>query len=265
MGMLSHELRTPITTIYGGTRLLDRPLSDAQRREVLDDVRAESERLYRLVEDLLVMTRVERGGVEIGDEPILLQRLLPTVARAEQDRWPGLDVSVRMPSQLPAVRGDLTYVEQVVRNLVTNAAKYAGTDQAVELVAEDLGSEVAVRILDRGPGIAPDEAARLFDLFYRGAATASSASGAGIGLFVCRALVTAMGGRIWASPRPGGGSEFAFSLPVLDPDDAEIDLPPADVRADVSDALVVTGHVLPAAWGPERAGERPEDQPTGAR
>ncbi len=219
MGLLSHELRTPITTIYGGTRLLEREIAEEQRIEVVRDVRAEAERLYRLVEDLLVMTRVERGGVEIGDEPLLLQRIMDPVVRTEESRWPGLRVDVSISNLLPAVRGDLTYVEQVIRNLLGNAAKYGGLGRPVDLVAEDMGAQVAVRVLDRGPGISAEEADHLFDLFYRGATTAATASGAGIGLFVCRALVTAMGGRMWAAPREGGGSEFGFSLPVLEIDD----------------------------------------------
>ncbi|MDQ3554288.1 MAG: GAF domain-containing protein [Chloroflexota bacterium] len=219
MGLLSHELRTPITTIYGGTRLLEREIAEEQRIEVVRDVRAEAERLYRLVEDLLVMTRVERGGVDIGDEPLLLQRIMDPVVRTEESRWPGLRVDVSISDMLPAVRGDLTYVEQVIRNLLSNAAKYGGLRHPVDLVAEDMGTHVAVRVLDRGPGIGAEEAERLFDLFYRGTSTAAMASGAGIGLFVCRALVTAMGGRMWAAPREGGGSEFGFSLPVLEIDD----------------------------------------------
>ncbi len=219
MGVLSHELRTPITTIYGGTRLLDRELSEEHRMEVVRDVRDEAERLYRLVEDLLVMTRVERGGVEIGDEPILLQRILDSVVRTEQSRWPGLEVRTSIADVLPAVRGDLTYVEQVVRNLLGNAAKYGGVNQPVDMVVEPMGSQIAVRVLDRGPGIGAEEAEDLFELFYRGATTSAMASGAGIGLFVCRALVTAMGGRMWATPREGGGSEFGFSLPVLEIDE----------------------------------------------
>jgi signal transduction histidine kinase len=220
IGLLSHELRTPITTIYGGTRLLDRPLAEEQRTELVRDVRQEAERLYRLVEDLLVMTRVERGGVEIGDEPLLLQRILGAVVSTEESRWPGLRVRVALPSHLPAVRGELTYVEQIIRNLLTNAAKYGGNDEPVDLVAEEADGEVIVRVMDRGPGIRDEDAGRIFDLFYRSQATAGTASGAGIGLFVCRALVHAMGGRMWAAARVGGGAEFAFSLPVLEVDES---------------------------------------------
>jgi PAS domain S-box-containing protein len=220
IGLLSHELRTPITTIYGGSRLLDRALSDERRHDIIEDIQADADRLYRLVEDLLVMTRVERGGVEIGDEPVLIQRILPAVARSEEARWPGLRISLALPERLPAVRGDSTYVEQVVRNLVGNAAKYAGTDTPVRIVADEAVDAVCVRVLDRGPGIGADEPDRLFELFHRGASS-NRAGGAGIGLFVCRALIAAMGGRIWALPRPDGGAEFGFSLPVLEPDGAE--------------------------------------------
>ncbi|MBA2489311.1 MAG: DUF4118 domain-containing protein [Chloroflexi bacterium] len=216
IGLLSHELRTPITTIYGGTRLLDRPLAEAKRMELVHDIRAEAERLYRLVEDLLVMTRVERGGVDIGHEPILLQRLIGDVVRVEEARWPGLSVRLQLSERLPTVRGDPTYVEQVVRNLITNAAKYGGTDAPVDVAVEDHGNEVWVRVSDRGPGIVGEESEQLFDLFYRGSSTAATVGGAGIGLFVCRALVTAMSGRLWAGPRIGGGAEFGFSLPVLE-------------------------------------------------
>jgi two-component system sensor histidine kinase KdpD len=172
------------------------------------------------VEDLLVMTRVERGGVEIGDEPVLIQRILPAVSRSEEARWPGLHVVLELPERLPAVRGESTYVEQVVRNLVGNAAKYAGIESPVTITADGSDTAVCVRVLDRGPGIAADESDQLFELFYRGASS-HRAGGAGIGLFVCRALIDAMGGRIWARPRPDGGAEFGFSLPVVDPDVAD--------------------------------------------
>lgn len=222
MGLLSHELRTPITTIYGGTRLLERRLDDAEHRELVSDVRSEAERLYRLVEDLLVMTRVGRGGVEIGDEPILLQRLLSSTVHIEEARWPGLVVRLDVPMGLPTVRGDPTYVEQILRNFITNAAKYGGVDVPIDVTVEEAGDSTLIRVLDRGPGIDPQEANHLFDLFYRGAATSGTASGAGIGLFVCRALAKAMDGKVWCRPRDGGGAEFGFSLPILELEEGEI-------------------------------------------
>ena len=219
LGVLSHELRTPITTIYGGTELLERGLEEPRRGEVMSDVRAESERLTRLIEDLLVMTRVERGGVEIGDEPVLLQRLLPRLASSLASRWPGLEIDVQLAEGLPAVRGDVTYLEQVVRNLLTNAVRYGDAmASGMRITAREEAGEVLVSVLDSGPGIKADEAERLFELFYRSSSAKGVPGGAGIGLFVCRHLVEAMGGRIWASPRPEGGAEFGFALPIIEPE-----------------------------------------------
>jgi signal transduction histidine kinase len=217
LGMLSHELRTPITTIYGGSELLERELDEDRRNEVVGDIRSEAERLARLVEDLLVMTRVERGGVEIGDEPVLVQRVVPRVVQALASRSPGLRIETLVADNLPAVRGDVTYIEQVLRNLLTNAVRYGeGLERGVTVAAEEQDSEVVVRVLDLGPGLGADDPERLFQLFYRSEAAQRVPGGAGIGLFVCRHLVDAMGGRIWAARRPEGGSEFGFGLPVID-------------------------------------------------
>ena len=218
IGVLSHELRTPVTTIYAGSKVLARgsgSLDEDVRRSVFDDIQIEAERLHRLVEDVIALTRFGEEEAEIGDEPVLLQRVLPAVVRSEEIRWPGISFELRVASGLPTVVADATYVEQVVRNLLSNAAKYGGPDSHVEAVVEPAGAEVLVRILDDGPGFPPGEADRLFDLYYRSPSTAGAASGAGIGLFVCARLIRAMGGRIWATPRPGRGAEFGFSLRVM--------------------------------------------------
>jgi len=214
IGVLSHELRTPITTIFGGAQVLVREgVDEGTRREVASDVVAEAERLHRLVEDLLVIARAERGALELGGDPVLVQHVIARVVRSETPRWPSITLRVHQRS-LPAVRADETYVEQILRNLVGNAAKYGGPGTEVEIVAEQGAGEVIVRVLDDGPGFLPEESRRLFELFYRAPGTAAK-SGAGIGLFVCRALVEAMGGRIWALPRPAGGAEFGIALPVF--------------------------------------------------
>jgi signal transduction histidine kinase len=214
LGILSHELRTPITTIYAGSKVLAReePLHSTARHELAADISAEAERLFRLVEDLLVMTRVERGVLHLANEPVLLQRVLAGAIRLEAARWPTTRIQMTGPADLPAIAGDATYVEQVIRNLLSNAAKYSPRDARIEVRLEDAGDEVVVRVLDRGRGFQSDETDDLFELFYRSPATAAQASGAGIGLFVCRHLITAMGGRIWAHGRPGGGAEFGFAL-----------------------------------------------------
>lgn len=220
-GILSHELRTPITTIYGGTRMLvaaDGRLSHDARREVQADIAADAERLYRLIEDLLVLTRSEHGSLDIAPEPVLLQRLLPRVLESERARWPGVRFRLELPPGAPPVVGEETYVEQVVRNLLNNAGKYGGARGEVILRATVTPEHVEIRVLDEGPGFGDEDPDGLFRLFYRAEAAIRRASGAGIGLYACRELVTAMGGRIWARSRPEGGAEFGFALRIFEED-----------------------------------------------
>ncbi|HEV8516798.1 MAG TPA: PAS domain S-box protein [Candidatus Limnocylindrales bacterium] len=218
ISVLSHELRTPVTTIYGNSKLLgrsDRDLDLPTRRDVFTDIEVESERLYRLVEDLLVLARFGEGEARLGREPLLLQRVVPIVARSERARWPATTFTTEIAPGIPTVQGDPTYVEQVIRNLISNAAKYGGDGGRVTIALDAEARDVRLRVLDEGPGFTSEEASQLFELFYRAPGTATKASGAGIGLFVCKRLIEEMGGRIWARPRPEGGAEFGFSLPVF--------------------------------------------------
>jgi PAS domain S-box-containing protein len=221
IGMLSHELRTPITTVYGGAKVLARHAETFAPvvRSIVADIEAESERLYRLVEDLVVLTKSEASSLEAGREPVLLQRILPRLVSAESQRWPAVEFNVTATTGMPPVLAEQTYLEQIVRNLLTNAAKYGGAE-TIEVIGEYEGDEVIVRVLDRGPGFPEGDAARLFDIYYRSPQMTRRAAGAGIGLFVSKALVDAMRGRIWATEREGGGAEFGFALrAVVEPGD----------------------------------------------
>jgi signal transduction histidine kinase len=214
IAVVSHELRTPITTILAGSRILRRRLADDPRSaELMDDVEFEADRLSRIVDDLLVLSRLERRHLTLGEEPVHLDHLVQRVVRSEAARWPGHQLAVVAATARHVVRGDETYIEQVLRNLVSNAAKYSPEGSLVEVaIDESDAGEILVRVLDRGAGVAPAEVGDLFSLFYRSPTTAASAAGAGIGLFVSRRLVAEMDGRMWASPRPDGGSEFGFAL-----------------------------------------------------
>jgi signal transduction histidine kinase len=218
LSVLSHELRTPVTTIYGISEIMSRDsaaaMSDASRSELFDDIRAEADRLYRLVENLLVISRVERQGLSIDTEPVLIQRLIPKVVESEATRWPEASWRTELPADLPPVAAEETYIEQVLRNLLGNAAKYGGAGP-VTVTAEEGSESVTVRVRDAGPGFPPAEVDRLFDLFYRSPDAARRASGAGIGLFVSRQLVEAMGGTIAARNLPEGGAEFACEIPIF--------------------------------------------------
>ncbi len=217
----AHELKTPLTTIYGAVQTLanhpDR-LPAPARLELLGDAVAETEHLVRLVDDMLVLSRVERGVRFLVDEPLVLSHIAGDVIDAESRRAGTIKASLRVePGSSRVVLGERNYVEQVISNLLRNAAKYGAPP--VEVVVEPNADGVAVRVLDRGPGFTSQPDA-LFDLYFREQRAATRASGGGIGLFVCRELVKMMGGRVWAANRSGGGAEFGFVLPPY-PDSTE--------------------------------------------
>jgi signal transduction histidine kinase len=223
IGVISHELRTPITTIYGLSKMLRQrggSLDGTVVTKAIEDIEGEADRLQRLVEDLLVLSRAERGRVEVDGEPIGLARLVRRVADVERLRS-GRTVEVDVEPGLPLAIGEETYVEQVARNLLTNAAKYSDEGRPIIVTVRAEEEEVVVRVLDEGIGIAGDDAAKAFELFFRSKSATRMASGAGIGLFVCRQLVEAMGGRIWAVPRESAGTEVGFSLPIHPHDDED--------------------------------------------
>jgi signal transduction histidine kinase len=218
IGVLSHELRTPVTTIYGAAQLLGRPGLDGQRETLLEDIREESDRLVRITEDLLVLSRAERGALEIAPEPVLVQRLIPLVVAEVGRRFPGTPIEVVMAPDLAPVAADEGPLRQILGNLLTNAAKYAA-GAATWVRAEQRGSVVLIVVEDDGPGFAEPERHRLFDLFYRSASTPQATAGTGIGLYVVRQLVEAMGGSVEALPGPRGGARFEVRLPVADEDE----------------------------------------------
>lgn len=217
LGVLSHELRTPVTSIYGGTQLLlgrGARLDEATRTELLTNVAAESERLQRMIENLVALARIERGAEFAPGRPVLIDRVIKDLIRRERPLWPEVTIRLSIPAPVQMVSADEEYLGQVIRNLLSNAAKYSGDGSTIEVEVVDAEGEVHVLVRDNGPGISDDEADKLFTLYYRAAHQAAVAPGAGIGLFICRELVGIMGGRIWARSRPEGGSEFAFSLPA---------------------------------------------------
>ena len=217
VGMLSHELRTPITTIYAAAHLLEDNQAikaDPRASELFPDIAWEAEHLLRLTEDLLVLTRVEQGQLVATEEPVLLQRVLPQAITVAGRRWPGRVIQLEIAPDLPPAAGDPVFIEQVMTNLLSNALKYSDPGAPVAVIAGRSGDEVEVRVRDQGIGLASDELESVFGLLVRTDAATRHAPGAGIGLYVCRRLLEAMGGRIWAEPAPDKGSEFAFRLPT---------------------------------------------------
>ncbi len=216
VGMLSHELRTPVTAIYGGSQVLRREhVDDATRSEIISDIVSESERLERLVENLLVLARAERHASLGGGDPVLLRQVLSRVVTDKRRRFPGSEIDVEVEQGLPPVTSDDASTELVLRNLISNALKYGPAGGSVRIEARRNGEVVEVRVLDSGPGVSEADQAHLFELFFRADDAKRRAQGAGIGLFVVRVLVEAAGGHAWALNRPEGGAEFGFDLPVF--------------------------------------------------
>jgi two-component system sensor histidine kinase KdpD len=220
MAVLSHELRTPVTTIFGASALLARVQTDDDTG-LLGDIHAEAERLRRIVDDLLVLSRSERGAIEVSPEPTLLQRSVRDIVDDIGRRYPHADIRFEAAQFLPSAMADPTALVQVVHNLVTNAIKYAGHDGPIEVAVSASGPMAVVTVSDSGPGLGADTD-RVFGLFHRAEHTRKRASGTGIGLYVARELVRAMGGDIIGFNREVGGACFRFTLPlaVVEAEDA---------------------------------------------
>lgn len=216
IGVMSHELRTPITTIYGGARLLHNrrgSLQEDAAEEMIASIEEEAERLYRLVENLLALARSDMGQ-EVASDILPLGPVIDQVVRQFSNRHPGRPVEVQIDKEMPMALAETTYVQQVLHNLITNSDKYSDPGQPIDIDVEADANEIRVTVSDRGPGVAADQLGQIFESFYRSPQTARQASGKGLGLTVCKRLLEAMGGRIWAQNREGGGLQVAFALPV---------------------------------------------------
>lgn len=218
LAIISHELRTPITTIYAGSSVLaHRPgLSPSATHALASDISAEAARLYDLVEDLLVLARLERRILEPLDEPMLVRRSVDSTIRMMSDRFGDIPIERTGDAAQPPVRADATYVEQACRNLLMASLRYAGPEPdrhlVVDVRSDPEAGEVTVTVLDRGPTPAADELGRAFEL--EDGSAVGRLAGTGVGPFVCRKLIEAMGGRVWARNREGGGLETGFALPI---------------------------------------------------
>jgi signal transduction histidine kinase len=214
--VLSHELRTPLTTIYAGSSVLARRhwLSSPATRTLARDISSEAARLYDLVENLLVIARLERRMLQPLDEAVDLGRAVDSAVRVTNERFPNARVTALGTASARPVRGDATYVEQACRNLLLAAlrAPAAGdeADVTISVDAAHVGDQVAVRVLDRGPALRNGEREHLYDLPTPSAT--GRLSSAGVGPYVARQAVEAMGGRTWARNRAGGGVEMGFAL-----------------------------------------------------
>jgi signal transduction histidine kinase len=197
------------------------------------DIHDEAERLRRIVDDLLVLSRSERGSIEVSPEPVLVQRTVQDVVGLIGRRHPDAVINVAADRHQEPALADPTALNQVVTNLVTNAVKYAGQAGPIDVTVRQRTSDVIVTVDDRGPGLG-EQPESVFELFHRAEHTKRRASGSGIGLYVARELVRAMGGDITGGNRPDGGATFSFTLPL---EDSAVHDAAADAAADAGQQL----------------------------
>ncbi|SMO34384.1 sensor histidine kinase [Paracoccus laeviglucosivorans] len=219
---ISHDLRTPLAGIMGAAGMLSDysdELPDESRRDLLATVIEESERLNRFIANLLDMTRIESGMTAPNALPVYLDEMVGAVLRRAQTILAGHRVQVTLPPALPLLRLDPVLFEQVLFNLLDNAAKYAPAQTGIGIDAWRDGSHVTLQIRDEGPGIPEPDLERIFDIFYRVRKTDQILAGTGLGLAICRGFVEAMGGTIRASNRRDhSGAVFTIRLPIPDDD-----------------------------------------------
>jgi two-component system sensor histidine kinase KdpD len=218
LSSVSHDLRTPLATITGAaTSLLeeDSRLDAAARRELLEAIHEEAERLNRLVANLLDMTRLESGAVQIKKEWHSLEEIVGAALARLGKRLEGRRVTTRLPRDLPLVPLDGVLMEQALINLLDNAVKHTPDGSPIEVAAAVEDGRAWIEVADRGPGLEPGDETRVFDKFYRGR-RGGGGPGVGLGLTVCRGIAEAHGGAITAENRAGGGLVLRVTLPRLE-------------------------------------------------
>ncbi len=216
LSSVSHDLRTPLSAITGAASALLQSgpaLGATDQRELLETIREEADRLGRLVQNLLDMTRLESGELPVRKEWHSLEEIVGIALGRLNQRLGDRPVEVRLPETMPLVPVDAVLIEQVFINLLDNALKYTPDRSPIEIGARVDNDGVLVEVADRGPGLAPGLEQRVFEKFFRGQ---SPGRGSGLGLAICRGFVEVHGGRIWAENREGGGAAFRFSIPLTE-------------------------------------------------
>jgi len=219
LSTVTHELRTPLTSIRALTEILfDNPdIELEQRQEFLGTVISESERLTRLINQVLDMAKIEAGEIDWRVEPMDLGAAVEQAAAATSQLFVdrGIRLDVAIPPDLPPVRGDHDRLVQVAVNLLSNAAKFTPSGGRVSLaVGADAGT-ARVSVTDTGPGIAPEHQAIVFERFRQvGDTMTDKPQGTGLGLAICKRIVEHLGGRIWVDSAPGAGATFTFTVPL---------------------------------------------------
>lgn len=216
ISVISHELKTPVALIKGYVGTLRR--EDAVwDRAIVDDslavIEEEADRLAELIENLLDASRLQAGALKINRADVSLSTLAARMAERFRTQSGKHNIVVEFPADFPVILADEDRLEQVFSNLLSNAIKYSPAGGEIRIHGQMRGEQVIVCVSDQGPGIAAQDMPHIFDRFYRAAEATRNSKGAGLGLFLARAVIEAHGGRIWVDPKPGDGARICFSLP----------------------------------------------------
>jgi two-component system sensor histidine kinase KdpD len=215
---ISHDLKTPLAAIMGSAGTLmdfDAELPKEARAELLATIVDESERLNRFISNLLDMTRIGSGAMEPNHTFVFLGDIVGTALSRASKITADHTLSVGIPSDLPMLKVDPVLFEQVLFNLVDNAAKYSPEGTQIEIRGWQDGASISISVTDEGPGIPPQDLERIFDSFYRVRKADQVRAGTGLGLAICRGFIEAMGGAIRAQNRSDrSGAVFTIHMPV---------------------------------------------------
>jgi signal transduction histidine kinase len=216
ISVISHELKTPVALIKGYVSTLRR--EDASwDREVVNDslevIEEEADHLTGLIDNLLDASRLQAGALAINLSDVRIDRLVGRIAEKFQNQTTSHEIVVDFPQILPIVIGDEERLSQVIKNLISNSIKYSPSGGEIRISGFVQKEKVIICISDQGPGIAADDVPHVFDRFYRSSDASRTTKGAGLGLYLARAVIEAHGGSIWVDPASKNGAKICFSLP----------------------------------------------------
>jgi PAS domain S-box-containing protein len=216
ISIISHELKTPVALIKGYVGTLRREDANWDAEIIQDSLQVieeEADRLASLIENLLDASRLQGGGLALKLSEVSLPHLSARLAKRMQIQTDNHKIMVDFPEEFPTILADEARLEQVLSNLIGNAIKYAPAG-TIRLSGQARQENVIVCVSDEGPGIAPEDIPHIFDRFYRAPEMARQTKGAGLGLYLTRAIIEAHNGRIWVDTVPGQGVRMCFSLPI---------------------------------------------------
>ena len=218
LSALSHDLRTPLAALFGlaDSLKLTKPRLSAQQENIADAIREAAGGMSALVNNLLDMARIQSGEVKLNLQWQPIEEVVGSALKSTQTALASHRVEVDLDSRLPLIQFDAVLIERVLSNLLENAAKYTPAGSSVRIAAVPSGKDLVVSVTDNGPGVPKGQEEAIFEKFTRGARE-SATSGVGLGLAICRAIIEAHKGQIWAENQPGGGARFSFTLPLGTP------------------------------------------------